>query len=75
MFADPHVKAINLVKEIDHPTCGKIKVVDSPVKFSDFQNDLKPSPILGQHTDETLKDLLDLSDEKIAELRSNKTIT
>ena len=63
-----------MVKEIDHPTCGKIKILDSPIKFSDYQSTMKPSPVLGQHTDEVLKNLLGFDDEKIQQLKSDKII-
>lgn len=74
VFEDPHIKAIKLVKEIDHPTCGKLKVLDSPVKFSDFSSEMKPPPVLGQHTAEVLHDLLNLTEDEIVELKSKNVI-
>ncbi|XP_065202887.1 succinate--hydroxymethylglutarate CoA-transferase [Planococcus citri] len=74
VFEDPHLKAIELVKEIDHPTLGKIKVLDSPVKFSDYESIPKPSPLLGQDTDEILKNVLGFDDEKIQQLKTDKIV-
>lgn len=68
----PHVLARNMIAEVDHPACGKIKVVNSPVKFSKTQPTVRtPPPLLGQHTNEVLEQVLGYSGEKIQELKSN----
>lgn len=66
MFDDPFVKYAELVKVLDHPIAGKIKVVGPPVKYSYAENRARsPPPILGQHTIQVLKSVLNYSDEKI----------
>ncbi|XP_031785369.1 succinate--hydroxymethylglutarate CoA-transferase [Nasonia vitripennis] len=75
VFEDPHIKHIKLVKEIDHPVAGKMKVVGPPVKYSHAKNEVRlPPPGLGQHTSEILKNVLNYSEQTIEELRSNKVI-
>lgn len=58
-----------MVKEIEHPTCGPIKLVNTPVKYSYSEPSIRtPPPLLGQHTDEILKDLVKLDDDEIESL-------
>ncbi|XP_017780383.1 PREDICTED: succinate--hydroxymethylglutarate CoA-transferase [Nicrophorus vespilloides] len=75
VFNDPHIKEIELVKEIEHPTAGKIKLVGPPVKYSDGGNLVKmPPPTLGQHTDEILEEVLKFDKNVIAQLKQDKII-
>jgi succinate--hydroxymethylglutarate CoA-transferase len=64
------VLARGMVKEVDHPTCGPIKLINTPVKYSYSTPGIRtPPPTLGQHTDEILRDSLGISDEEIKNLR------
>ncbi|XP_055613866.1 succinate--hydroxymethylglutarate CoA-transferase [Uranotaenia lowii] len=75
VFSDPHINDIGLVKDLEHPTAGKIKVVGPPVSFSDSSNRARTSPpLLGQHTNEVLKELLNYDDEQIEALRNIQAI-
>ncbi len=38
------------VVEVDHPKRGKILTVGNPIKLSDSPTEVKPSPLLGEHT-------------------------
>jgi len=75
VFADPHVRSRDMVTTWDHPTGGSVELVSSPLKLSGtpVRRDLPP-PLLGQHTEEVLRDVLMLSDAQIEQLRSNKII-
>ncbi|KAI9332739.1 CoA-transferase family III domain-containing protein [Zopfochytrium polystomum] len=74
-FEHPQVKHRNMIREVDHPTAGKIRTVGIPVKFSESKPTIRlPPPLLGQHTDEVLSSLLGYSDAQIAELRREKAI-
>uniref|UniRef100_A0A8H7N9X3 CoA-transferase family III n=1 Tax=Bionectria ochroleuca TaxID=29856 RepID=A0A8H7N9X3_BIOOC len=59
-----HTKARDMVVEFDHPSCGRIKMVNTPVKYSEIQPKVRMAPpLLGQHTDEILGGLgLDASE-------------
>jgi succinate--hydroxymethylglutarate CoA-transferase len=64
------VLARGMVKEVDHPTCGPIKLINTPVKYSYSTPGIRtPPPTLGQHTDEVLRDNLGISEEDIRALR------
>lgn len=75
VFDDQHVKYIDLVKTLKHPTGGDIRVVGPPVHYSDAANTVRTAPpLLGQHTDEILKDLLNYDEQKISQLRQQQII-
>lgn len=75
VFDDPHIKEIGLVKTLSHPTGGEIKVVGPPVTYSESSNVARTAPpLLGQHTDEILRDILGYDDSKIMDLRARNII-
>ena len=77
VFEDPQVKARNMRIELDHPAEENLKVplVASPIKMSATPpSHRRPPPMLGQHTEEVLRELLELADGEIAELRSAEVI-
>jgi formyl-CoA transferase len=55
---NPQTKANEFVVELDHPEIGKLKMVNSPIRFSETPHEVKiPPPLLGQHTEEVLLEL------------------
>ena len=67
--------ALEMVKEVDHPTCGKIKVTGVPVKLSQTPGAVElPPPTLGQHTEEVLTTVLGYSPPEVERLRKEKVI-
>ena len=57
-LADPHIKARNMVVEMDHPKIGRMKAMGIPVKSTgELLAIRKAAPWLGQHTDEVLQQL------------------
>jgi crotonobetainyl-CoA:carnitine CoA-transferase CaiB-like acyl-CoA transferase len=77
VFADPHVQARGMMVELPHPAAGgePTRLIANPIKLSHtpIQYDRAP-PMLGQHTDEVLRELLDLSAAEIAALRNDGVI-
>lgn len=64
-----------MVTEVDHPACGRIKMVNTPVKYSYSTPGIRsPPPLLGQHTDEVLRQVVGSSDEEIKQLRSDGVV-
>ncbi|KAG0049890.1 hypothetical protein BGZ83_005265 [Gryganskiella cystojenkinii] len=74
-FAHPQVLARGMIHEIEHPKAGKIKLCGTPVKYSHTKPSIRtPPPLLGQHTDEVLKDVLGYDGDKIQNLKDTKSI-
>jgi len=58
VFTDPQVAALGLIESLDHPTAGAIKLVGPPYRLSETPPSVRlPPPLLGQHTDEVLREL------------------
>lgn len=57
------------VVEVDHPERGKYLTVGNPIKLSDSPTDVVRSPLLGEHTNEILKEVVGLSDEEIEQAK------
>ena len=71
-----HVLARGMVKEIQHPECGPMKLVNTPVKWSDADGVgvRSPPPTLGQHTDEVLSGL-GYDTSRIRELKAKGVVS
>jgi len=75
VFAEPQVQARGVKIELDHPVAGPLPMVASPMRFSGTPLEFKtPPPLLGEHTDEVLQNLLAKSPAEIARLRADGTI-
>ncbi|EGE00453.1 succinate--hydroxymethylglutarate CoA-transferase [Trichophyton mentagrophytes] len=71
-----HVLARGMVQEVDHPDCGPIKLVNTPVKYSHATPGIRtPPPTLGQHTDEVLSNIMGYDKERIAQLKANGIVS
>jgi len=64
-----HILARNMIVEIEHPTMGKYKAVNFPVKFSETPITVEThAPLLGEHNEQVLVDYLGYTPEKVDEL-------
>ena len=55
VIADPQVLANDYFAEIDHPSLGRFRTIDTPVRFGESRVGVRgPAPELGQHTEEIL---------------------
>jgi crotonobetainyl-CoA:carnitine CoA-transferase CaiB-like acyl-CoA transferase len=74
-LSQPQTAAREMVVETDHPTLGKIPIVNRPIRFAgETQPVPEAPPLLGQHTDAILRDLLGLADAEVEELRRSGTV-
>jgi len=71
VFDDPQVKARGMQINLDHPLSGHIPTIANPIRFSESPVSYHfPPPLLGQHTEEILRDVLSLSNSEIEALGS-----
>ena len=73
LAASPDLRKSGSIVEVDHKVRGKYLTIGSPIKFSDLEIEVKPSPVLGEHTDEVLADL-GYSADDIAKLHTAKAV-
>jgi formyl-CoA transferase len=72
---DPHLLYRKMIREVEHPKLGKIRVPGSPIRLSDSPLDqVFAAPLLGQHTDEVLTEMLGLREEQLSALREKQAI-
>ncbi len=75
VFADPQVQARGMVTHWQHPLRADLPLVSSPIKLekTPVRTD-RPPPMLGQHTDEVLGELLGVDAARLATLRDRQVI-
>ena len=66
---DQGLRDTNTIVEVDHPERGKYLTVGNPIKLSDSPAKVERSPLLGEHTDEILKEFCQMSDDEIKAVR------
>ena len=75
VFADPQVVARSMCQTVDHSHAGKIPLVGTPMKFSKTPaGTVQPPPLLGEHTDQVLEQLLGMDQSEIAVLHAADVI-
>jgi crotonobetainyl-CoA:carnitine CoA-transferase CaiB-like acyl-CoA transferase len=66
---DPHVQETAMITSVEHPELGPLRMPDVPVKLSETPASVRTAPpLLGEHTIQVLKEILELPDARISEL-------
>jgi formyl-CoA transferase len=71
---DRSLYATGTLVEVEHPVRGTYVTVGNPIKLSDSPSDVKRSPLLGEHTDEILRDVLGFDDGIVSQIRQSGAI-
>lgn len=74
VLADPHLKARDMIVDVDYPTRGTYQTAGCPIKLSDSPAAITRPPLLGEHTDDLLEALCGVDPEEIARLRADGVI-
>ena len=70
LATDEHVKGRDMYVELDHPQRGKWHNIGMPIKLSASPARIERSPLLGEHTEEVLKEVLGYDEAKLAALKT-----
>ena len=70
LFNDEHVKLREMMVELPHPERGTWYNVGMPIKLSASPAKIERSPLLGEHTDDVLKNVLRYDDAKIGAMKA-----
>jgi succinate---hydroxymethylglutarate CoA-transferase len=74
-LSSPQTMGREMVTEIEHPMVGMVKMLGLPIKFDGTPGSIRRHPpMLGEHTDEVLTELAELSPDEIADLRSRGVV-
>jgi CoA:oxalate CoA-transferase len=75
IIQDPQLQARNMFVDVFHPRAGKTIMPNIPIKFSDtLDSIMDPSPLLGEHNQDILSNLLNFSPHEIEQLKVENVI-
>jgi CoA:oxalate CoA-transferase len=67
---DPNIRYRRMLVEMEQPGVGKVRIAGSPIHLSETPGEVySPAPLLGQHSEEILRDVLGYSKEAIDQLQ------
>ena len=71
---EPSLRESGTIVEVEHPERGNYLTVGCPIKMSDSEVEVIRSPLLGEHTDEILAEVLEYSADEIAEIKQSGAV-
>jgi formyl-CoA transferase len=74
VLADPHLRERQTIFDLEHPTRGRFSVIGCPVRLSDSPVAASPAPLMGEHTEDILRNLAGYTPEEIQRLQDKKVI-
>ncbi|MCB1740939.1 MAG: formyl-CoA transferase [Gammaproteobacteria bacterium] len=70
LVEDPHLKARDMILDVDYPPYGTFKTIGCPIKLSDSPAEVTPPPQLGEHSESILSELCDVTPEQLQALKA-----
>jgi formyl-CoA transferase len=74
VLADPHLKAREMIVDVDYPTRGTYQTVGCPVKLSASPVEVSRPPLLGEHTEALLQSLCGVDPAEVKRLRDDGVV-
>jgi formyl-CoA transferase len=74
VLSDPHLKAREMIVDVDYPTRGTYQTVGCPVKLSDSPAEITRPPLLGEHTDALLGELCGVDPDQLKRLHESGVV-
>jgi crotonobetainyl-CoA:carnitine CoA-transferase CaiB-like acyl-CoA transferase len=73
--ADEHIRETGMIATVEHPTIGPLRMPAPPLTMTETPVSIsKPPPLLDEHTDEVLRELLQIGDDELSRLRSTGAV-
>ena len=69
LFTDPHLRERGFIQQVDHPEHGEVELLGFAPRLSNGDVPFVRAPLMGEHTDDVLRDDLDLEPAEITDLR------
>ena len=69
VLSDPHLRAREMIVDVDYPVRGTYKTVGSPIKLSDSPVTVQRPPLLGEHTEALLAALCGMGPDEVKRLK------
>ena len=70
VLTDPHLRARDMIVDVEYPVRGTYQTVGSPIKLSDSPVTVRRPPLLGEHTEALLGSLCGMTAEEVATLKA-----
>ena len=74
LIEDEALKARGVVVDVPHPERGGFKTIGCPLRLSDSPVEVESSPLLGEHTEEILAEVMGLDKAAVAKLRDDGAV-
>jgi formyl-CoA transferase len=74
LIQDPHLRARQMIVDVPHPQRGTFQTVGCPLKLSDSPVDITASPLLSEHTETVLRELMGYDKDAVEKLRQEGVI-
>ena len=74
ILQDPHLRARRMAIDVQDPNRGEYPIIGNPIKIDGAEAPPIPPPLLGEHTERILGEILGVSDDEIASLRRDGVI-
>jgi crotonobetainyl-CoA:carnitine CoA-transferase CaiB-like acyl-CoA transferase len=74
VYADRHFRKRNVFLQVEHPEIGQLEIIDTPWKISGLPKPNRHAPLLGEHNDYVLRELLGMAETEIAALQEKDVI-
>ena len=71
LLSDSHLRARQMIVDVKDPIRGDYQAIGCPIKVSDNPVTVTPPPLLGEHTDDVLKSLLNISEAEVVQLKND----
>jgi formyl-CoA transferase len=75
LYSDPQLLHRGMVAAVPHPTIGTLRLAGIPIQFSETPSSIRrPPPLLGEHTEQVLPEVLGYTPQQLEELRRQGAI-